>query len=279
MHSSLVSLSEDSLRLFLSQVYAAPILTKDQEVFYTQQFQKHKDADALKHLVLSHMRFVVHIAKKYQNFGVQLTDLIQEGTVGLIQSVHKFDESFNARLASFSVYWIKSAIHEFILKNWRLVKIATTKSQRKLFFNLHRFLKEVGSLNSDEVKFVANNLDVPEKEVINMEQRLRSSEDSLSITSEDDGFCGLEIQAPASDNPEYKVELFDYLTKQKSLLQNALTKLNDRQRQIIILRFLQDKKVKRTEVAKILNVSAERVRQIEQQALNLLKSNLLLESK
>jgi RNA polymerase sigma-32 factor len=267
--------SAAALSRYMNMAYNAPILTVQQESLFAGQFQKNQDTEAAKQLVLSHLRFVIHIAKRYQNFGINLSDLIQEGTVGLMKAIHKFNPEIGARLASFAVHWIKSAIHDYILKNWRLVKIATTKSQRKLFFNLHKFLTTGNSLSSKDIEFVATTLAVDKKDVLEMEARLRTGHEySISEQAEDDTFTEISIASEPSSQPESLVESIDYLNKRDAVLNAAIATLDARSQDIIHQRYFVEKKMKLNDLAKRYDISSERVRQLEKQAFNKLKSIL-----
>ena len=272
-------LESAALGRYLSQAYAVPMLSAEEEFEHATAFRADQSPEAARALVMSHIRFVVHIAKKYQGFGLQLSDLIQEGTVGLMKAVHRFDPAVGARLASFAVHWIKSAIHEYVLKNWRLVKIATTKAQRKLFFNLHRFLGEVSSLSDEDVRFVAGALEVPEKEVRTMELRLRAGHE-LSVSAEDDsddstrGYAAIELVGAQRYEPEQQVLEADFLNHRDGVLSQAMGLLDARAQDIIQQRWLAEKKMTLKALAERYNVSAERIRQLEQLAFKQLSKSL-----
>lgn len=269
-----------ALSRYLSQAYAVPMLSAEEEFEHATAFRADQSPEAARALVMSHVRFVVHIAKKYQSFGLQLSDLIQEGTVGLMKAVHRFDPAVGVRLASFAVHWIKSAIHEYVLKNWRLVKIATTKAQRKLFFNLHRFLGEVSSLNDDDIRFVSEALEVPEKEVRTMELRLRAGHE-LSVSLEDDsaddsvrGSAAIDLMGARQYEPEQQVLEADFLKHRDGVLSQAMGLLDARAQDIIYQRWLAEKKMTLKALAERYNVSAERIRQLEQLAFKQLSKSL-----
>ena len=265
-----------ALQRYLSQAYAAPVLSAAEEARCMSRFKQYNDANAARTLVLSHVRFVVHIAKKYQGFGMQLADLIQEGTVGLMKAIHRFDPALGARLASFAVHWIKSAIHEYILKNWRLVKIATTKAQRKLFFNLHRFLNESNAMNDEDVRFVADTLAVPEKEVRHMELRMRGgSELSVApVLDEDQPVTEVVLSGAQQYEPEHQVIQEDFLNRRDTALHYALSQLDPRSQDIIQQRWLSEQKMTFADLADRYQVSAERVRQLEKLAFKKLQTFL-----
>ena len=268
--------SATALSRYMNMAYNVPILTVQQESLFAEQFQKNQNTEAAKQLVLSHLRFVIHIAKRYQNFGINLSDLIQEGTVGLMKAIHKFNPDIGARLASFAVHWIKSAIHDYILKNWRLVKIATTKSQRKLFFNLHKFLTAGNSLSNKDVEFVATTLSVNKKDVLEMQTRLKSGhEASINESDDDESFTNISLASPSSSQPEKLVENIDYLNKRDAVLNAAIATLDSRSQDIIQQRYFIEKKMKLNDLAARYNVSSERIRQIEKQAFTKLKQILV----
>ena len=272
--------SAAALNRYMNMAYNAPILTIQQESLFAEQFQKSQNTEAAKQLVLSHLRFVIHIAKRYQNFGINLSDLIQEGTVGLMKAIHKFNPEIGARLASFAVHWIKSAIHDYILKNWRLVKIATTKSQRKLFFNLHKFLTAGNSLSNKDVEFVATTLSVNKKDVLEMQQRLKSGhEASITEPGDDENFTNISLASPSNTQPDKLIENIDYLNKRDAVLNAAITTLDTRSQDIIQQRYFVEKKMKLNDLAARYNVSSERIRQIEKQAFAKLKQILVKNKK
>ena len=262
---------------YLSSIHAIPILTKEQEQELALKLYEEDDLDAARQLVIHHLRFVVHIARSYQGYGLPLGDIIQEGNVGLMKAVDKYDPHRGVKLVSFAVHWIKAEIHEYILKNWRLVKIATTKAQRKLFFNLRSKKKSLDWLTKEEAEKIANDLNVEVKDVLHMENRLSSNDSSFDApapTGSDDD----EIMSPSqyledkTYDPEVIVanEQADQVNKNDLL--EALKILDDRSKDILQRRYLGDQKATLHDLADEYEVSAERIRQIESSALKKLKS-------
>ena len=262
---------------YLSSIHAIPILTKDQEQELALKLYEEDDLDAARQLVIHHLRFVVHIARSYQGYGLPLGDIIQEGNVGLMKAVDKYDPHRGVKLVSFAVHWIKAEIHEYILKNWRLVKIATTKAQRKLFFNLRSKKKSLDWLTKEEAEKIANDLNVEVKDVLHMENRLSSNDSSFDApapTGSDDD----EIMSPSqyledkTYDPEVIVANEQADQVNKNDLVEALKILDDRSKDILQRRYLGDQKAKLHDLADEYEVSAERIRQIESSALKKLKS-------
>ena len=261
---------------YLSSVHAIPILTKEQEQELALKLYEEDDLDAARQLVIHHLRFVVHIARSYQGYGLPLGDIIQEGNVGLMKAVDKYDPHRGVKLVSFAVHWIKAEIHEYILKNWRLVKIATTKAQRKLFFNLRGKKKSLDWLTKEEAEKIASDLNVEVKDVLHMENRLSSNDSSFDApaSSEDDD----EIMSPSQYledkryDPEVIVANEQAEQVNRSELVEALRMLDDRSKDILQRRYLSDQKATLHDLADEYEVSAERIRQIENTALKKLKS-------
>ena len=263
---------------YLSSVHAIPILTKEQEQELTFKLYDDDDLDAARQLVIHHLRFVVHIARSYQGYGLPLADIIQEGNVGLMKAVDKFDPNKGVKVVSFAVHWIKAEIHEYILRNWRLVKIATTKAQRKLFFNLRSKKKSLGWLTKDEAEKIANDLNVEVKDVLHMENRLSSTDaafDSPTSTNDDE-----EMMSPAQYledkryDPEMMVANEEVEKVNNANLMEALKLLDGRSKDILLRRYLDDKTATLHELADEYGVSAERIRQIETGALKKLKASM-----
>ena len=262
---------------YLSSIHAIPILTKEQEQELALKLYEEDDLDAARQLVIHHLRFVVHIARSYQGYGLPLGDIIQEGNVGLMKAVDKYDPHRGVKLVSFAVHWIKAEIHEYILKNWRLVKIATTKAQRKLFFNLRSKKKSLDWLTKEEAENIANDLNVEVKDVLHMENRLSSNDSSFDAPapagSDDD-----EIMSPSqyledkTYDPEVIVANEQADQVNKNDLVEALKILDDRSKDILQRRYLGDQKATLHDLADEYEVSAERIRQIESSALKKLKS-------
>jgi RNA polymerase sigma-32 factor len=264
---------------YLSQVYKIPVLTREEELVLTTEFFETEDVKLAHKLVIAHLRFVVHIAKSYAGYGLPLADIIQEGNVGLLKAVTKFDPNKGVRLVSFAVHWIKAEIHEFILKNWRIVKIATTKAQRKLFFNLRSKKKNTGWLTDEEAKRIAKELDVSVKEVMHMENRLNSADSSFDVpTDEEDNekaFSPSQYLEDNSFNPEDVTEQKNYEEVNHTALLKNISALDKRSQDIIRARWLDDNKITLNELADKYSVSAERIRQIEATAFKKLKTALV----
>jgi len=262
-----------SLDHYIQAVNAVPMLSAEEEQELATRLREHNDLDAARKLVLSHLRFVVHIARGYVGYGLPLGDLIQEGNVGLMKAVRRFDPRVGVRLVSFAVHWIRAEIHEFVLRNWRLVKVATTKSQRKLFFNLRKAKNHLGWLTKDETEAVARDLGVTPREVTEMEQRLAGQDLSLDPDPTDDESYAPVAYLPAPNaDPADVIEQDDWSTNAHDALGEALEKLDARSRDILVRRWLSDKKATLQELAAEYNVSAERIRQIEANAIGKLKT-------
>jgi RNA polymerase sigma-32 factor len=264
-----------SLDAYIQAVGAIPVLSKEDEQALAVRLRDEHDLDAARELVMAHLRFVVHIAKGYTGYGLPLNDLIQEGNVGLMKAVKRFDPSYDVRLVSFAVHWIRAEIHEFVLKNWRIVKVATTKAQRKLFFNLRKAKKSLAWLSADETKAVAADLGVSEKEVTEMEKRLHSRDaifDPAPDADDDNNFTpAAYLPAPDSD-PARQVETADFNEDATTRMASAMNILDDRSRHIIEARWLTESKKTLHELADEYGISAERIRQIEANAIKKLRN-------
>ena len=271
-----VSTPGQNLEAYLSSVQNIAILTPEEEKRLAEDLYYKNDLEAARQLVMAHIRFVVHIARGYSGYGLPQADLIQEGNVGLMKAVRKFNPEVGVRLISFAVHWIKSEMHEYIIKNWKIVKVATTKAQRKLFFNLRSQKKELNWLTDEEIKTISNELGVDEKSVKEMESRLSSSDMSFDPPTEasDDeasftpsGFLADETKDPADLIEKENSEEYSH-----ELLHKALSALDPRSKEILIDRWLQDQKLTLHELADKYGVSAERIRQIEKAAMEKVKS-------
>ena len=266
-----------SIEAYISIVNQAPVLTKEEEHALAVKFKENNDLDAARQLVLSQLRFVVHIARTYSGYGLPLADIIQEGNVGLMKAVKKFDPDKGVRLVTYAVHWIRAEIHEFVFDNWKIVKVATTKAQRKLFFKLRNSKKKIGWLTNDEKNLIANDLGVKTRDVETMEQRL-ASKDVLFDRPEDNDDSYVSpagfLPAPNSD-PSRLVEKENWLESNIELLSEAMDNLDNRSKEVLKLRWLTEEKVTLKELAKKFNVSLERVRQIEEQAILDLREQLL----
>ena len=266
-----------SLDAYISAVYQIPVLSAEDEQALARRYRDGEDLDAAQELVHSHLRFVVHVARGYMGYGLPLGDLIQEGNIGLMKAVKRFDPSVGVRLVSFAVHWIRAEMHEYILKNWRIVKVATTKAQRKLFFNLRRSKKRLGWMNAEEVSTIAQELNVPEREVLEMESRLSGRDIGFDAPVDDDN----ERIPPApsaylvSDegDPAVAFERDDRQDHRLEMLREGLSELDDRSRDIIQRRWLNpDSKDTLQELADDYGVSAERIRQVEANALKKMRA-------
>ena len=271
----LLSARLGSLDHYIHAANSVPMLSAEEEHDLAVKFRETNDIDAARRLVLAHLRFVVHVARGYAGYGLQLGDLIQEGNVGLMKAVKRFDPNVGVRLVSFAVHWIRAEIHEFVLKNWRLVKVATTKAQRKLFFNLRKAKKHLGWLNRAETEAVAKDLGVSPREVNEMERRLSSYDVSFDPdpTDDEDYAPAAYLPAPNSD-PAKAVEREDFDSDAHERLGAALAKLDARSRDILGRRWLTDDKATLHELAAEYDVSAERIRQIEVNAIKKLKAQM-----
>ena len=266
-----------SLDAYIGAVHQIPVLSVEEEQDLARRLRDDNDIAAAQNLILSHLRFVVHVARGYNGYGLQLGDLIQEGNVGLMKAVKRFDPEMGVRLVSFAVHWIRAEMHEFIIKNWRIVKVATTKAQRKLFFNLRKSKKRLGWLNAEEVRAVAADLNVSEREVLEMESRLSGRDIGFDMSADDDDERA--PPAPAAylvshdEDPSQAYEREDSASSQLELLHEGLASLDARSRDIVQRRWLDpDSKVTLQELADEYGVSAERIRQVEANALKKMKA-------
>ena len=267
-----------SLEAYLQSAYKMPILSGEEEVSYARRFRDEGDLEAARALVLSHLRLVISIARGYLGYGLPHADLIQEGNLGLMKAVKRFDPERGVRLVSFAIHWIKAEIHEYILKNWRMVKIATTKAQRKLFFNLRSLKQGLNTLGPDEVQAMAEHLKVKPEEVIEMETRLSGQDVSLEpLTDDDDHYAPIAyLAAETSGEPTAVLERREYDHLQGEGLHQALDALDARSRDIVARRWLAEEGESATlhELAAEYGVSAERIRQIETRALQKMRGSL-----
>ena len=274
VESTLDSCSTDSIEIYLNQLRQTPLLSKEEEISLFKKLNTSDDLDAARKLVLAHLRFVVHVAKTYKGYGLPLLDLIQEGNIGLMKAVKKFDPSKNVRLLSFAIYWIRAEIHEFVIKNWRIVKVATTKAQRKLFFKLRSKKKDISWLTESERKNIAQELNVKSETVTLMESRLSGNDVSYDPSDEDE----ISPSTYLTDNidPLTKLQYENDNSVNLNNLESAMSRLDDRSKDIIKQRYLLEDKVTLDELSKKYKISKERVRQIENQSLDLLKNNMLI---
>ncbi|WP_341662884.1 RNA polymerase sigma factor RpoH [Vibrio sp.] len=268
--------TQDSLDSYIRTVNSYPMLSAEEERELAERLHYDGEIEAAKGLILSHLRFVVHVARGYSGYGLPMADLVQEGNIGLMKAVKRFNPEVGVRLVSFAVHWIKAEIHEYVLRNWRIVKIATTKAQRKLFFNLRKSKKRLGWFNNGEVETVAKELGVEPAEVREMESRLAAQDAAFELQSDDDD-AGVSYSAPmlyledkASDVAD-NVEAANWEAHTNQRLSLALSSLDDRSQHIVRSRWLEDNKLTLQDLAETYNVSAERIRQLEKNAMKKLK--------
>ena len=266
-----------SLDAYVQAVHAIPVLSVEQERELALRFHDEQDLEAARQLVLHHLRFVVHVARGYMGYGLPLGDLVQEGNIGLMKAVKRFDPGVGVRLVSFAVHWIKAEMHEYILKNWRIVKVATTKAQRKLFFNLRKSKKRLGWMNRAEVEAIAKDLGVTPEEVLEMESRLAGKDVGFDLTAESEDEDSATVApvtylADVDADPAKAIEREDYEARSEAKLEHALTGLDDRSRHILQRRWLDEEKATLQELADHYKVSAERIRQLENNAIKKLRT-------
>ncbi len=266
------------LSAYIQTVGSIPVLSAERERELAEDLFYNQNLEAARELVMSHLRFVVHIARSYSGYGLSQSDLVQEGNVGLMKAVKRFDPSKGVRLVSFAVHWIKAEIHEFILRNWRIVKVATTKAQRKLFFNLRGAKKKLAWLNNDEAQAVARDLGVEVKDVRQMESRLAAVDVGFDVDVDDESPVPAPVQylEDHSSNPATLLESADWEGAANEKLALAMDQLDERSRNILQARWLnEDAKQTLHELAAEYGVSAERIRQLEQNAMKKLKASML----
>ncbi|WP_407331709.1 RNA polymerase sigma factor RpoH [Enterovibrio sp. 27052020O] len=273
---ALAPISRDSLDSYLRQVNSHPMLSADEERELAERLHYDEDLDAAKSLILSHLRFVVHIARGYSGYGLPVADLVQEGNIGLMKAVKRFNPEVGVRLVSFAVHWIKAEIHEYVLRNWRIVKVATTKAQRKLFFNLRKSKKRLGWFNADEVNLVAEQLGVDASEVREMESRLAAQDAGFDGGADDDEREGpvapVFFLEDKSSDVATNLEAQNWEDHANRRLAQAMSGLDERSQHIIRSRWLDDdNKATLQELADHYQVSAERIRQLEKNAMRKLK--------
>lgn len=273
--------SSGSIEAYLQYANSIPLLTREEELNLARRWYEKSDVSAVQTLVLAHLRYVVRIAKNYMGYGLDLADLVQEGTIGLMKAVKKFEPSRELRLVTFAMHWIKAEIHEFVLKNWKIVKIATTKAQRKLFFRLRTMKKSLGWLSSDKAKDIADDLGVKISDVVHMESRMYSHDLSFDTPSDndDDNHISSPIDYISADtklNPEKILFENEYTSSSKERVDTSISNLNSREREIIEARWLHGDKPKATlsVLAKKFGVSEERIRQIEKKAMSIMGESI-----
>jgi RNA polymerase sigma-32 factor len=270
-----------SFDAYVDAVSRIPVLSREDEHELATRYRRDDDLDAARQLVLSHLRFVVHIARGYHGYGLPLGDLVQEGNVGLMKAVKRFDPAVGVRLVSFAVHWIRAEIHEYVLRNWRLVKIATTKAQRKLFFNLRKYKRSLGWLSAEETQAVARDLGVSPAEVTEMERRLSSrdvSYDPAPDADEEDESYSPSAYLPAADaDPAIAVERAEWDDDVTDKVARAMSQLDARSQAVLRARWMTDQKATLHELADQYGVSAERIRQIEANAIKKLRKLVVAE--
>ncbi|MCY4051233.1 MAG: RNA polymerase sigma factor RpoH [Gammaproteobacteria bacterium] len=267
--------ASDNLGGYLRAVHAAPVLTAEQEYELATRYRNEADIEAARQLVVSHLRHVVKVARGFMGYGLPMADLIQEGSIGLMKAVKRFDPSRDVRLVSFAVHWIRAEIYDYVLKNWRLVKVATTKAQRKLFFNLRKSKPKLGWMNDSEVQDMAASLDVDAETVREMESRMSGADVAFDVLAEPDPdkttFSPSQHLGDMRYNPESLLMKNEYETESRNQLTQALEQLDDRSKDIVVRRWLSEDKPTLHDLADEYSVSAERIRQIEKRAMEKMK--------
>ena len=270
-----ITLTAKNFDSYLNVVGQTNKLNADEERALAILYRDHEDLEAAKQLVMANLRFVAHVARGYNGYGLPMNDIVQEGNIGLMKAVKRFDPNVGVRLVSFAVHWIRAEIHEYVIKNWRIVKVATTKSQRKIFFNLRKSKKKLGWLSKDEAEAIAANLNVDIKTVYEMETRLDGKDMAFDLpesdTSEESYSAPVSYLQQHNADPALLLENADWQGHKEKLLSNALQGLDERSQDIVASRWLTEKKMTLHELAKRYNVSAERIRQLEKNAMKKLK--------
>jgi RNA polymerase sigma-32 factor len=271
-----------SIEAYMQSAYSIPMLTAEEEHDLATRLYNQNDLQAAQKLIMSHLRFVIHVAKGYAGYGLPQADLVQEGNVGLMKAVKRFNPEVGVRLVSFAVHWIKAEIHEFVLRNWRIVKVATTKAQRKLFFNLRKNKKRLGWFSKEEVSSVAETLGVSTKDVLEMENRMSNYDQAFELSSDDDDNASAGSFSPAQyledkqSDIAVEVEASNWESHANNRLSTALVALDERSQDIIKTRWLAEDKSTLQDLANKYQISAERVRQLEKNALGKLKNTMVL---
>ena len=272
--------SEGNLAIYLQEIKKFPILTAEEEYMLAKRYKEHGDTEAAHKLVTSHLRLVAKIAMGYRGYGLPVTDLISEGNVGIMQAVKKFDPERGFRLATYAMWWIRAQIQEYVLHSWSLVKIGTTAAQKKLFFNLKKLKNQLSSIDSGDLspenaREIATRLNVKEGEVLDMNNRLFSGDQSLNVQVGDEGDTEWQdMLVDSNDTHDNLIANKDELKYRKKIFEQAIEILNEREKEIITLRKLHDKPVKLEELSKKFNISRERVRQIEEKAFEKLQKQV-----
>jgi RNA polymerase sigma-32 factor len=275
-----INISVGTFDSYLSLVARMPKLSAEQENDLAVRYRDDGDLQAARELVMSNLRFVAYVARGFAGYGLPLADIVQEGNIGLMKAVKRFDPDMGVRLVSFAVHWIKAEIHEYVIKNWRIVKVATTKSQRKLFFNLRKLKKDLSTLSPDDAEAIAENLDVDVKTVYEMERRLDGRdiglEPGLDEGSDEHNFAPISYLEQQNADPALLLENSDWQNRKEDMLMDAMSELDDRSRDILASRWLAEEKATLHELADRYKVSAERIRQLEQNAMKKLKAAVVL---
>lgn len=275
-----INLSVGTFDNYLSVIARMPKLSAEHEYALAVRYRDLGDLEAAKELVMSNLRFVAHVARGYAGYGLPMADIVQEGNIGLMKAVKRFDPDLGVRLVSFAVHWIKAEIHEYVIKNWRIVKVATTKAQRKLFFNLRKLKKDLSYLSRDDAEAIAENLDVDVKTVYEMERRLDGRDVGLEPSDDDTESSPAPIAylEQQGADPALLLENSDWEHRKEELLLDAMAGLDERSRDILASRWLVEQKATLHELAERYQVSAERIRQLEQNAMKKLKAAVMLEA-
>ncbi len=277
-----INVSVGTFDSYLNAIGQLPKLSTEQERELALRYRDMGDVDAARELVMSNLRFVAHVARGYNGYGLQMADIIQEGNVGLMKAVSRFDPDVGVRLVSFAVHWIRAEIHEYVIKNWRIVKVATTKAQRKLFFNLRKSKKGLGWLSKAEAEALAENLDVDLKTVYEMELRLDSRDMAFDMPSDDSNEENVVSPSAYLEHPEADpaqlIEQADWTGHKEGMLTSALSELDERSQDILASRWLSEEKATLHELAERYSVSAERIRQLEKNAMKKLRQAVVLEA-
>ncbi|NOQ14438.1 MAG: RNA polymerase sigma factor RpoH [Methyloprofundus sp.] len=270
-----ITLTAENFDSYLNVVGQTNKLNAEQERELALLYRDHEDLDAAKQLVMANLRFVAHVARGYNGYGLPMNDIVQEGNIGLMKAVKRFDPDVGVRLVSFAVHWIRAEIHEYVIKNWRIVKVATTKSQRKIFFNLRKSKKTLGWLSKDDAEAIAENLNVDLKTVYEMETRLDGKDMAFDLpetdSSEEVYTAPISYLQQHNADPALLLENADWKGHKEALLSDAMQDLDERSQDIVASRWLTEKKLTLHELAKRYNVSAERIRQLEKNAMKKLK--------
>ena len=280
IHNQLIPVTAASIDSYIQSVHQLPVLTVAEEKELAFRLRDDEDLDAARMLILHNLRFVIKVARGYNGYGLPLADLVQEGNVGLMKAVKRFDPTMNVRLVSFAVHWIRAEMHEYILRNWKIVKVATTKAQRKLFFNLRSSKKRLGWLNLKEVNDVADTLGVTSKDVLEMEKRMSGQDLGFDLApgqSDDDNAYSPSLYLKTEElDPSEVLEAEDWQDHKQTLFRKALAQLDDRSKDILASRWLVDKKATLQELAGKYGISAERIRQLEANAISKIRESVVV---